>query len=114
MQENEDREPLTQPEGRLEPPARIPPTAVGAGTPDPDESGKEVVVRERISVRELSGLIHVSAAKLVWAAFNELGKLITVRQKLAFEDTRVIAARFGYAARLRETWRPGRSSDDER
>lgn len=104
--DDEDNTPDTQPEARLEPPARVPPTAVGTGTPGSDDSGKDLVVREHISVLELARLIRVRPGKVVGRTFHELGRLVTVHQVLVFEETRSIAAMFGYAARLREEWNP--------
>lgn len=108
MSENEEREPTTQPEGILEPPARKPPTAIGAGTSEPEgQPVREVVVTERTRVKDLAKLMHVPTRKVLWAAFNELGRLATVGQVLPFTESKALAAHFGYSARRPEGGEPG-------
>jgi len=101
MSESEERELPTEPEGRLEPPARKPPTAIGTGTPEPGDEGpgKEIVVTDRTRVRELAKLMHVATPRLLWAAFNDLGRIVTVNQILPLTETKALAAHYGYSVR---------------
>jgi hypothetical protein len=100
MFEQEERVPETQPEGGLQPPVRKPPTAIGARTPDSDDQPvKEVVVPTGTTVKDLSILMNLPTRKIIWAAFNDLGRLVTVNQVLPFAETKAMAAHFGFSAR---------------
>lgn len=107
MSEQDEHAPATQPEGSLQPPVRKPPTATGVRTPDPDDRPvKEVVVPVGTRVKDLSILLHVPALRVVWAALNELGRVVTFNQVLPFAETKALAAHFGFAAR-----RPGQEEE---
>src|SRR5687767_7589551 len=89
----------TEAKGGLEPPTGRPPT-VGTGTPDPDdEPGKTIVVGELTTVEDLARLIDVPPTRIIGAAFQRLGWMITTHESLAFDRTRALAGQFGYEAR---------------
>lgn len=59
-------------------------------------------VNEFISVSELAGTMKVSATQIVQFAFKELGLMVTVNQRLDFDQIELIASAFGFDA-LRES-----------
>lgn len=100
MSENDERVPETKTEGSLEPPARKPPTAIGARTPEPDDIPiKEIVVPIGSRVKDLAILMHVPTRRILWAAYNQFGRLVSAHRVLPFAETKALAARFGYSAR---------------
>jgi translation initiation factor IF-2 len=57
-----------------------------------------VRVNEFISVSELADLMKVPATQIVQLAFKELGLMVTVNQRLDFDQIELIASEFGYQA----------------
>jgi translation initiation factor IF-2 len=57
-----------------------------------------VRVNEFISVSELADLMKVPATQIVQLAFKELGLMVTVNQRLDFDQIELIATEFGYQA----------------
>jgi translation initiation factor IF-2 len=55
-------------------------------------------VNEFISVAELAELMKVSATQIVQFAFKELGLMVTVNQRLDFDQIELIASAFGFEA----------------
>jgi translation initiation factor IF-2 len=55
-------------------------------------------VNEYISVSELAGLMKVPATQIVQFAFKELGMMVTVNQRLDFDQIELIASEFGFQA----------------
>ncbi|HET8622525.1 MAG TPA: translation initiation factor IF-2 [Gemmatimonadales bacterium] len=55
-------------------------------------------VNEYISVSELAGLMKVPATQIVQFAFKELGMMVTVNQRLDFDQIDLIASEFGFQA----------------
>ena len=55
-------------------------------------------VNEFISVSELAGLMKIPATQIVQFAFKELGLMVTVNQRLDFDQIELIASEFGFAA----------------
>jgi translation initiation factor IF-2 len=55
-------------------------------------------VNEFISVSELADLMKVPATQIVQLAFKELGLMVTVNQRLDFDQIELIASEFGYQA----------------
>lgn len=100
MSGNDERIPETQPEGSLAPPLRKPPTAVGTGTGEPDERPvREIVVPIGSRVKDLAIAMRVPAHRILWAAFNEFGRVVSLNRVLPFAESKALAARFGYSAR---------------
>jgi translation initiation factor IF-2 len=58
-------------------------------------------VNEFISVSELADLMKVPSSQIVQFAFKELGLMVTVNQRLDFDQIELIASQFGFEA-LRE------------
>jgi translation initiation factor IF-2 len=57
-----------------------------------------VRVNEFISVSELAGLMKIPATQIVQFAFKELGMMVTVNQRLDFDQIELIASEFGFQA----------------
>ncbi len=55
-------------------------------------------VNEFISVSELAGLMKIPATQIVQFAFKELGLMVTVNQRLDFDQIELIASEFGFLA----------------
>ncbi|MGH7628414.1 MAG: translation initiation factor IF-2, partial [Gemmatimonadales bacterium] len=55
-------------------------------------------VNEYISVSELAGLMKIPATQIVQFAFKELGMMVTVNQRLDFDQIELIASEFGFHA----------------
>ncbi|MFZ5624689.1 MAG: translation initiation factor IF-2, partial [Gemmatimonadota bacterium] len=55
-------------------------------------------VNEFISVAELADLMKVSPTQIVQFAFKELGMMVTVNQRLDFDQIELIASEFGFEA----------------
>ncbi len=55
-------------------------------------------VNEFISVSELAGAMKVPATQIVQFAFKELGLMVTVNQRLDFDQIELIASAFGFEA----------------
>ncbi|HSE28243.1 MAG TPA: translation initiation factor IF-2 [Gemmatimonadales bacterium] len=55
-------------------------------------------VNEFISVAELAELMKVSSTQIVQFAFKELGLMVTVNQRLDFDQIELIASAFGFEA----------------
>jgi translation initiation factor IF-2 len=55
-------------------------------------------VNEYISVSELAGLMKIPATQIVQFAFKELGMMVTVNQRLDFDQIELIASEFGFQA----------------
>jgi len=63
-----------------------------------------VRVNEFISVSELADLMKVPATQIVQLAFKELGLMVTVNQRLDFDQIELIASEFGYQAMKEEEY----------
>ncbi len=61
-------------------------------------------VNEYISVSELAGLMKVPATQIVQFAFKELGMMVTVNQRLDFDQIELIASEFGFQAAKEEEY----------
>jgi translation initiation factor IF-2 len=58
----------------------------------------QIRVNEFISVSELADLMKVPATQIVQFAFKELGLMVTVNQRLDFDQIELIASAFGFEA----------------
>ncbi|MEO8634901.1 MAG: translation initiation factor IF-2 [Gemmatimonadales bacterium] len=68
---------------------------------DKEEREREktrIRVNEFISVSELAGLMKVPATQIVQLAFKGLGLMVTVNQRLDFDQIEIIASEFGFQA----------------
>jgi translation initiation factor IF-2 len=80
-----------------------------------EEKEKEktrIRVNEFISVSELAGAMKVPATQIVQFAFKELGLMVTVNQRLDFDQIELIASAFGFEA-VREDEYAAQAEADE-
>jgi len=59
---------------------------------------KTVRVNEFITVSELAQILNVSATQIVGFAFKTLGLMVTINQRLDFDQIELIASEFGFEA----------------
>ncbi len=63
-----------------------------------DEEATIVRVNEFLTVAELSELIDVSATQLISSAFKNLGLMVTINQRLDFDQIELLLDEFGFKA----------------
>jgi translation initiation factor IF-2 len=63
-----------------------------------EEEAKTVRVNEFLTVAELSELIDISAGELVGAAFKNLGLMVTINQRLDFDQIELLLEEFNFQA----------------
>jgi translation initiation factor IF-2 len=65
---------------------------------------KRVRVNEFLTVAELGDLISVSAGQVITSAFKNLGLMVTINQRLDFDQIELICEEFGYEAAREEAY----------
>ncbi len=65
---------------------------------------KRVRVNEFLTVAELADLIAVSAGQIITSAFKNLGLMVTINQRLDFDQIELICEEFGYEAAREEAY----------
>jgi ketopantoate reductase len=69
---------------------------------DQHDPGRDIELGETTSVVELETRMDVPAVRLVAAAFHELGLMLTIHERLSFEQASKLVAHFGFVARRRD------------
>jgi len=70
----------------------------GLAAEEREKEKTRIRVNEFISAAELAELMKVSATEIVTFAFKELGLMITVNQRLDFDQIELVASEFGFEA----------------
>ena len=70
----------------------------GRAAEEREKEKTRIRVNEFISVSELAGLMKIPATGIVQFAFKELGLMVTVNQRLDFDQIELIASQFGFDA----------------
>ncbi len=70
----------------------------GRAAEEREREKTRIRVNEFISVSELAGAMKVPATQIVQFAFKELGLMVTVNQRLDFDQIELIASTFGFEA----------------
>jgi translation initiation factor IF-2 len=70
----------------------------GLAAQEKEREKTRIHVNEFVSVSELAGSMKVPATQIVQFAFKELGLMITVNQRLDFDQIELIASAFGFEA----------------
>ncbi len=65
---------------------------------DVEREKKTVHVNEFITVNELAGILKIPATQIVGFAFKNLGLMVTINQRLDFDQIELIAGEFGFQA----------------
>jgi translation initiation factor IF-2 len=68
---------------------------------------KTVRVNEFITVSELAEILKISATQIVAFAFKNLGLMVTINQRLDFDQIELIAGEFGFQAVREEEYQVG-------
>jgi translation initiation factor IF-2 len=68
---------------------------------------KTVRVNEFITVSELAGILKIPATQIVGFAFKNLGLMVTINQRLDFDQIELIAGEFGFQAVREEEYTAG-------
>jgi translation initiation factor IF-2 len=71
-----------------------------------------VRVNEFITVSELAGILNVPATQVVTFCFKELGMMVTVNQRLDFDQIELIAEAFGFRAVQEAEYVPATASEE--
>jgi translation initiation factor IF-2 len=77
-----------------------------------EEEAKTVRVNEFLTVSELSELIDIPAGELVGAAFKNLGLMVTINQRLDFDQIELLLEEFNFKA-VREEEYSGLEAEEE-
>jgi len=77
-----------------------------------EQEAKTVRVNEFLTVAEISELIDVPSTQLVGAAFKNLGLMITINQRLDFDQIELLLDEFNFKAAREEDY-SGSGSDEE-
>ncbi|HWP38043.1 MAG TPA: translation initiation factor IF-2 [Gemmatimonadales bacterium] len=72
-----------------------------------------VRVNEFITVTELAGILNVPPTQIVTFCFKELGMMVTVNQRLDFDQIELIAEAFGFRAVQEEEYVPAAAPEAE-
>ncbi|MDH3495775.1 MAG: translation initiation factor IF-2 [Gemmatimonadota bacterium] len=72
-----------------------------------------VRVNEFITVSELAEILGVSRTDIVSFCFKELGMMVTVNQRLDFDQIELIAGAFGFQAAREEEYAPSETIEEE-
>ena len=68
------------------------------------EEAKTVRVNEFLTVSELSELIDVSPSQIIGSAFKNLGLMVTINQRLDFDQIELLLDEFGFVAAREEEY----------
>jgi translation initiation factor IF-2 len=72
-----------------------------------EKEKKTVRVNEFITVSELAQILKIPATQIVGFAFKNLGLMVTINQRLDFDQIELIAGEFGFAAVKEEEYTAG-------
>ncbi len=72
-----------------------------------------VRVNEFITVSELAGILNVSPTQVVTFCFKELSMMVTVNQRLDFDQIELIASAFGFRAVQEEEYAPAAAQTED-
>ncbi|HRZ09769.1 MAG TPA: translation initiation factor IF-2 N-terminal domain-containing protein, partial [Gemmatimonadales bacterium] len=85
----------------------------GRAAEEREKEKTRIRVNEFISVSELADLMKVPSSQIVQFAFKELGLMVTVNQRLDFDQIELIASQFGFEALREDEYAADLSQDDE-
>jgi translation initiation factor IF-2 len=78
-----------------------------------EEEAKTVRVNEFLTVAELSDLIDIPSSQLVGAAFKNLGLMITINQRLDFDQIELLLDEFNFKAMREEEYAESAEEEEE-
>ena len=69
-----------------------------------EEAEKQITVNEFLTVSELADMLDESPQEIITAAFKNLGMMVTINQRLDFDEIDLICEEFGYEAVREEAY----------
>jgi len=69
-----------------------------------EEAEKRITVNEFLTVSELADMLDESPQEIITAAFKNLGMMVTINQRLDFDEIDLICEEFGYEAVREEAY----------
>jgi translation initiation factor IF-2 len=77
------------------------------------EEATTVRVNEFLTVAELAELVDETATEIIASAFKNLGMMVTINQRLDFDQIELLLDEFGYKALREEEYEGGADEDEE-
>jgi translation initiation factor IF-2 len=77
------------------------------------EEATTVRVNEFLTVAELAELVDETATEIIASAFKNLGMMVTINQRLDFDQIELLLDEFGYKAVREEEYEGGAEEDEE-
>jgi translation initiation factor IF-2 len=78
-----------------------------------EEEATTVRVNEYLTVAELADLIDEDATQIIASAFKNLGMMVTINQRLDFDQIELLLDEFGYKAVREEEYEGGLAEDEQ-
>ncbi|MBW3535344.1 MAG: translation initiation factor IF-2 [Gemmatimonadetes bacterium] len=78
-----------------------------------ERESKTVRVAEFLTISELSELIDVTPTEIIGSAFKNLGLMVTINQRLDFDQIEMLLEEFGFEAVREEEYEGGADEDEE-
>ena len=78
-----------------------------------EREAKTVRVNEFLTVAELAELIDVSSTEIIGSAFKNLGLMVTINQRLDFDQIEMLLDEFGFRAEREEEYLGAPAEEDE-
>ncbi len=78
-----------------------------------EREAKTVRVTEFLTISELSELIDVSATEIIGSAFKNLGLMVTINQRLDFDQIEMLLDEFGFQAVREEEYESAAEEEEE-
>jgi translation initiation factor IF-2 len=86
----------------------------GRAAEEREREKTRIRVNEFVSVAELAGVMKIPATQIVQFAFKEMGMMVTVNQRLDFDQIELIAGEFGFEAVREEEYQAVEAEAPER
>ena len=64
-----------------------------------NDPSREILLNEPVTLAALAGLIDAPCTSLIRVGFEELGQMMTVYDRLSFDEVARLVVHFGYTAR---------------
>lgn len=74
---------------------------------------RTVRVNEFLTVAELADLMEVNATEIIGSAFKDMGLMVTINQRLDFDQIELLLEGFGFAAVRESDYLPAREAEEQ-
>ncbi len=78
-----------------------------------EREAKTIKVNEFLTVSELAELMDISASKIIGSAFKNLGLMVTINQRLDFDQIELLLDEFGFTAEKEEQYEAEAEVEEE-